>query len=362
MDDARSDSEAGLRTDVKNCGKTGFITCREDGLKVEVKAGMKNKIRTDMEEDMKTDMTANAKVNMEVEIAGLKLKNPVLTASGTFGFGKEYSPFLDLNRLGAVVVKGLTLNPREGNPPPRIIETPAGLLNSIGLQNPGVDYFLEYILPELAAYDTNFIVNISGNTPEEYGLLAAKLSVPGVAALEVNISCPNVKAGGMAFGTDPEMAAEVVANVKANTRLPVIAKLSPNVTDIAAVASAVEKAGADAVSLINTLLGMAIDIKKRKPALANIMGGLSGPAVKPVALRMVWQTAEAVRVPVIGMGGIVTAEDALEFIFAGARAVAIGTGNFIDPRATISVIEGLEKYCLENGIEDINQLVGAARK
>lgn len=302
------------------------------------------------------------KVNMEVDIAGLRLQNPVLTASGTFGTGQEYLPFLDLNRLGAVVVKGLTLLPRDGNPPPRTIETPAGLLNSIGLQNPGVDYFLTNILPELASYKTKFIVNISGNTPDEYGLLATKLSVPGIAALEVNISCPNIKAGGIAFGTDPEMAAEVVAAVRANTKLPVIAKLSPNVTDITAIALAVEEAGADAVSLINTLLGMAIDVRKRKPVLANIMGGLSGPAVKPVAVRMVWQVAEAVKIPVIGMGGIVTAEDALEFILAGATAVAVGTGNFIDPQATIHVIEGLEKYCLDNGINDINQLVGAAKR
>lgn len=300
------------------------------------------------------------RAKMEVNIAGLKFKNPVLTASGTFGSGQEYLPFLDLNRLGGVVVKGLTLLPRDGNSAPRVVETPSGLLNAIGLQNPGVDYFINTILPELASYRTNFIVNISGNTPAEYGVLAEKLSIPGIAALEVNISCPNVKAGGLVFGTDPGMVGEVVATVKAHTDLPVIAKLSPNVTDVALIARAAEKAGADAISLINTLLGMAIDIKARKPVLGNIMGGLSGPAVKPVALRMVWQVAQAVQVPIIGMGGIVNTEDALEFILAGASAIAIGTGNFLNPKATIDVIEGLEKYCLENGIADINELVGAA--
>lgn len=300
------------------------------------------------------------RAKMEVNIAGLKLKNPVLTASGTFGSGQEYLPFLDLNRLGGVVVKGLTLLPRDGNLAPRVVETPGGLLNAIGLQNPGVDYFINTTLPELAFYQTNFIVNISGNTPAEYGVLARKLSIPGVAALEVNISCPNVKAGGLVFGTDPDMVGEVITTVKAHTDLPVIAKLSPNVTDITLIAQAAEKAGADAISLINTLLGMAIDIKTRKPVLGNIMGGLSGPAVKPVALRMVWQVAQAVQVPIIGMGGIVNTEDALEFIFAGASAIAIGTGNFLNPKATIDVIEGLEKYCLENGIADINELVGAA--
>lgn len=300
------------------------------------------------------------KVKMGVDIGGLKLQNPVVTASGTFGSGQEYLPFLDLNRLGGVVVKGLTLLPREGNPSPRLIETPAGILNAIGLQNPGVDYFLSSILPELTTYQTKFIVNISGNTPEEYGILARKLSVHGVAALEVNISCPNVKAGGLVFGTDPKMVAEVIANVKSHTHLPVIAKLSPNVTDIQEIAMAAEQAGADALSLINTLLGMAIDIQARKPVLGNVMGGLSGPAVKPIALRMVWQVAQVVKIPIIGMGGIVNAQDALEFILAGASAIAIGTGNFINPRATIEVISGLEEYCETKGIEDINELIGAA--
>ncbi|WP_227767025.1 dihydroorotate dehydrogenase [Zhaonella formicivorans] len=301
-----------------------------------------------------------SKVSLAVNVGGLKLKNPVLTASGTFGFGLELLPYLELNQLGGVVVKGTTLQPRQGNPPPRLVETPAGLLNAIGLQNPGADYFLAEILPELRRHQTNFIVNISGNTVEEYGILAAKLSVPGVAALEVNISCPNVKAGGMVFGTDPALVAQVTRQVKSNTHLPVIVKLSPNVTDITAIARAAAESGADALSLINTLLGMAIDIYKRKPVLGSVTGGLSGPAVKPVAVRMVWQVAQAVKIPIIGMGGIVTVEDALEFILAGATAVAVGTGNFLNPRATIEIIQGLEKYCLDNGIADISELVGAA--
>lgn len=301
-----------------------------------------------------------SKVSLAVNVGGLKLKNPVLTASGTFGFGLELLPYLELNQLGGVVVKGTTLQPRQGNPPPRLVETPAGLLNAIGLQNPGADYFLAEILPELRRHQTNFIVNISGNTVEEYGILAAKLSVPGVAALEVNISCPNVKAGGMVFGTDPALVAQVTRQVKSNTHLPVIVKLSPNVTDITAIARAAAEAGADALSLINTLLGMAIDIYKRKPVLGSVTGGLSGPAVKPVAVRMVWQVAQAVKIPIIGMGGIVTVEDALEFILAGATAVAVGTGNFLNPGATIEIIQGLEKYCLDNGIADISELVGAA--
>lgn len=300
-------------------------------------------------------------VQLAVNIGGLVLKNPVLTASGTFGSGQEFLPFVDLNKLGGVVVKGTTLLPRQGNPPPRIVETPAGLLNAIGLQNQGVDFFLEKILPEIRQYQTAFIVNIAGNTVEEYGLLAEKLTVPGVAALEVNISCPNVKAGGMVFGTDACLAAQVVAEVKARTSLPVIAKLSPNVTDIVEIARAVAGAGADALALINTLLGMAIDVQKRKPVLGNIMGGLSGPAIKPVAVRLVWQVARAVNLPIIGMGGIVTAEDALEFILAGAAAIAVGTGNFINPGATMEIIAGLEKYCRDNAIGDINELVGAAQ-
>ncbi|MDS1029626.1 dihydroorotate dehydrogenase [Bacillota bacterium LX-D] len=300
------------------------------------------------------------KVNLQVDIGGLILKNPVVTASGTFGSGLEFVPYLNLNELGGVVVKGTTLLPRQGNAGQRLVETSAGLLNSVGLQNPGVDYYLKEILPELKKYETNFIVNISGNTVEEYGLLAEKLNVPGVAALEVNISCPNVKAGGMAFGTDPKEGAKVVKAVKQNTKLPVIVKLSPNVTNIVEIAQSVEEAGADALSLINTLLGMAIDVQRRKPILGNIMGGLSGPCIKPVALRMVWQVFKAVKVPLIGMGGITTVEDALEFILAGATAVSIGTANFRNPRVSAEIAAGLEQYCLENGIQDIKELIGAA--
>lgn len=289
------------------------------------------------------------------------MANPVTTASGTFGFGPEYTPYLDIERLGAITVKGTTLEPREGNPTPRLVETPSGILNSIGLQNPGVDYLIEHYAPYFRQLKTNVIVNIAGNTVEEYANLAAKLnSVPGIAALEVNISCPNVKKGGLAFGSDPVSAAEVTKAVRQATTLPVIIKLSPNVTDIAAIASAVEEAGADALSVINTLLGMAIDIRKRKPVLGNIMGGLSGPAVKPVAVRAVWQVYQRVKIPIIGMGGIMNAADALEFILAGATAVAVGTASFINPRAAIEVLEGIERYLVENNIDDIKELVGAA--
>ncbi|MEW6696025.1 MAG: dihydroorotate dehydrogenase [Bacillota bacterium] len=301
--------------------------------------------------------------NLAVAIGGITMKNPVATASGTFGFGPEYEPYMDINRLGAIVVKGTTLKPREGNATPRLAETPAGILNSIGLQNPGADYLLEHYAPYFATLQTNVIVNISGNTVEEYAQLAAKLDgVPGIAGLEVNISCPNVKKGGMAFGGDPATAAEVTKAVKQATTLTVIVKLSPNVTDIAEIARAAEAAGADGLSVINTLLGMAIDVRKRKPVLGNIMGGMSGPAIKPVAVRAVWQVYQAVQIPIIGMGGITTAEDALEFILAGATAVAVGTANFINPRATLDVLEGIEAYLKENGVTDIKELVGAAHK
>ncbi|MDN5294141.1 MAG: dihydroorotate dehydrogenase catalytic subunit [Eubacteriales bacterium] len=302
-----------------------------------------------------------AQVNLKVNLGGIEMKNPVTVASGTFG-GPEYAPYVDLNRLGAVVVKGTTLEPRQGNPTPRIWETPAGILNCIGLMNPGVEVFLHEHLPFYRQYDVPVIVNIAGNTVEEYGLLAEKLNVEGVAGLEVNISCPNVKKGGMAFGTDPAMVREVVAAVRAATPKPVIVKLSPNVTDIVAIAEAAATAGADALSLINTLLGMAIDIRTRRPALGNVMGGLSGPAIKPVAVRCVWQVAQAVDLPIVGMGGIMTAADALEFILAGATAVAVGTANFVNPRATLDIIEGLEAYCREEGITDIKELIGAAWK
>lgn len=303
------------------------------------------------------------KPNLAVNIGGIRMKNPVTTASGTFGFGQEYAPYFDLNRLGAVVVKGITLKPRVGNPTPRIVETPAGILNSIGLQNPGVDYFIDKHLPFLSGFDLPVIVNIAGDTVEDYSRLADKLDrARGVAGIEVNISCPNIKKGGMLFGSRPAMAAEVTQAVKAATGKPVLVKLSPNVTSIVDIARAVEAAGADALSLINTLLGMAINIKERKPVLGNVMGGLSGPAVRPVAVRSVWQVYRAVNIPIAGMGGITCAEDALEFIMAGARAVAVGTANFINPLAAVNVLAGIEEYLSANGIADINEIVGAANK
>lgn len=295
---------------------------------------------------------------LNVEIAGIKMKTPVMTASGTFGFGLEYSDFLDLNQIGAIVVKGTTLQPRAGNKGQRIAETPAGMLNCIGLENPGVEEFIRHTLPKLAQYDVPVIVNISGNTVEEYGQLAQKLDVDGVAGLEVNISCPNVKQGGLAFGTCPESAAAVTRQVKRYSHKPVIMKLSPNVTDIVAMAKAVEDSGADAISLINTLIGMAIDIRTCRPVLGNIVGGLSGPAVKPVALRMVWQVARAVRVPVIGMGGIMNAEDAVEFLLAGASAVSVGTANFVNPRTALEVAEGIKDYLTKHSLSHVKELVG----
>lgn len=305
--------------------------------------------------------TSAGKPKLAVNVGGIQMINPVTTASGTFGFGTEYAPYVDLNRLGAIVVKGTTLAPRAGNPTPRLVETPAGVLNSIGLQNPGVDHFIDEALPYLAGFDVPVIVNISGDTVEDYARLADRLSqAGGVAGLEVNISCPNVKKGGMQFGSDPIMAAEVTRAVKGKTSLPVIVKLSPNVTSIVSVAEKVAEAGADALSLINTLLGMSIDTKTRRPFLGNVMGGLSGPAIRPVAVRMVWQVYQAVKLPIIGMGGIVTAEDAIEFILAGATAVAVGTANFVNPHTTIDVVEGIEKYLYENGVSDLNELIGAA--
>lgn len=296
---------------------------------------------------------------MAVKIGRLKLKNPVMTASGTFGYGEEYSGYIDLNKLGAVVVKGLSLKPRLGNPPPRIMETTGGMLNAVGLQNIGVDAFIEEKLPFLRKYDTAVIANIYGETFDEFKGVAKKLnSAKGVHALEVNISCPNVKKGGVSFGTDSKIAARVTRAVKEETSLPVIVKLTPNVTDIAAIAEAVEKAGADAVSLINTLTGMSVDLKTRRPHLKNITGGLSGPAIKPVALRMVWQVVQRVSIPVIGIGGIMTAEDALEFLVLGAKAVQIGTANFVNPLATMEIIEGIENYLNANRIKDINQIIG----
>ena len=295
---------------------------------------------------------------LSTEIAGIKMKNPVMTASGTFGFGLEFNDFLDLNQVGAVVVKGTTLQPRSGNVGVRIAETPSGMLNSIGLENPGCDAFINKILPKLKKYDVPVIVNMSGSTVEEYGVLANKLTVDGVSGLELNISCPNVKDGGIAFGTNKESATAVVREVKKNTNLPVIAKLSPNVTDIVDMAKAIEAAGADAISLINTLLGMAIDLKTRKPILGNIVGGLSGPAVKPIALRMVWQVANAVKVPIIGMGGIVNTEDALEFMLAGASAIAVGTANFINPSVAVTVAQGMEHYLKQEKLTHSSQVIG----
>lgn len=295
---------------------------------------------------------------LSTDIAGIAMETPVLTASGTFGFGEEFADFVSLRRLGAVMVKGTTLKPRRGNDGVRMAETPMGMLNSIGLENPGVEFFLQTILPRLAPYGMNVIVNISGSSADEYGELAKRLDVPGVAGVELNVSCPNVKEGGILFGTSPDAVASVVRAAKANTKKPVILKLSPNVTDIVPIAQAAEKAGADALSLINTLLGMEIDIRTRRPVLGNITGGLSGPAVKPVALRLVWQTARAVHIPVIGMGGIMTADDAIAFFLAGASAVAVGTANFVDPAITEKIIQGIEAYLIRYQVAHIQELVG----
>ena len=305
------------------------------------------------------------KPNLEVEIAGIKLKNPVMTASGTFGYGEEFSPFIDLDKLGAMVLKGIILKPKMGNPPPRVIETPSGMLNAIGLQNVGVEMLIKEKLPYLQKFNTPVIINISGDTIEEYVELARRLGEVskemGIAGLEVNISCPNVKKGGMAWGTDAQSTYKIISSIRKATSLPLIAKLTPNVTDIKTIAQAAEEAGADALSLINTLVGMAVDIDSRKPKLANVSGGLSGPAVKPVALWLVWQVFQTVKIPVIGIGGIIKTEDALEFIIAGARAIGIGTANFVNPRVTIEIIEGIEKYLIENNIKDINELVGSMK-
>ena len=298
------------------------------------------------------------KERLAVNIAGIKMKTPVMTGSGTFGFGEEFSDFVDLNQLGAIVVKGTTLKPRSGNEGVRIAETPSGMLNCIGLENPGVEYFLTDILPRIVHYDAPIIVNISGSTVEEYGQLAKMLDVPGVAAIELNVSCPNVREGGIVFGTDLQSAAAVVRAAKANTKKPVILKLSPNVTDITIMAKAVEAAGADAISMINTLIGMAIDVKTWKPVLGNIIGGLSGPAVKPVALRLVWQVAQCVKIPIIGMGGIMTAEDAVEFLLAGASAVAVGTANFVNPTAAQDIADGIDDYLVARNLTNVSQLVG----
>lgn len=297
-------------------------------------------------------------INMGVTIAEVSMKNPVTTASGTFGSGREFGEFVDLNRLGAVTVKGVADKPWKGNPSPRIAETYGGMLNSVGLQNPGADYFAENEIPFLRQFDTKIIVNICGHTIEQYCAVAERLSEESIDLFELNISCPNVTEGGIAFGTQPVMVEKVVKEVKKYSKKPLIVKLSPNVTDITEIARAAVEGGADAISLINTLQGMRIDIYKRKPILANKIGGFSGPAIKPVAVRMVYQTAKAVNVPIIGMGGIVTAEDAIEFIMAGATAVAIGTANFSNPFATIEVIEGIEKFMGDNKIKELSEIRG----
>ena len=300
-------------------------------------------------------------VNLAVDIGSLHLQNPVMGASGTFGFGREYEDFLDVHKIGAIVTKGVTPVPRAGNPGVRVAETPAGMLNCIGLENPGVDAFISDILPKIKHYNTPVIVNISAGSVEDYGKMAQLLDIDGVEALEVNISCPNVKEGGIVFGTDPKAAAAVTESVKKHTKKTVIVKLSPNVTDITVMAKAVEATGADALSLINTLTGMVIDINTRKPLLGNITGGLSGPAVKPIAVRMVWQAAQAVKIPIIGMGGITCAEDAIEFLLAGASAVAVGAYNFVNPSALKDVADGIEAYLKAHDIKDVRELIGAVQ-
>ena len=297
--------------------------------------------------------------DLSVNVNGLALKNPVLTASGTFGYGTEFQDFIDLSRLGGFIIKGTTLHRREGNPYPRMAETPAGMLNAVGLQNKGVDYFIGHIYPEIKDIQSNILVNVSGSTVADYVAVAEKINeldkIPGI---ELNISCPNVKEGGMAFGTSCVSAAEVVKAVRQVYHKHLMVKLSPNVTSIQEIALAVEAAGADSVSLINTLLGMAIDAKRRRPVLSTVTGGLSGPCVKPIALRMVWQVAKAVKIPVVGLGGIVSATDAVEFLLAGASAVQIGTANFIDPAVTIKVIDGLNQYLADNGFKSVREIIG----
>ena len=298
--------------------------------------------------------------DLRVNIGALKLKNPVLTASGTFGYGEEFADFIDLTRLGGFIVKGTTLYPREGNPYPRMAETPMGMLNAVGLQNKGVHYFVEQIYPRLKDLNTNVIVNVSGSSVEDYSETAAIINeLDNIPAIELNISCPNVKHGGMTFGVHPEAAAEVVSAVRMAYHKTLIVKLTPNVTDITEIAKAVEGAGADSVSLINTMLGMAIDAERRKPLLSTITGGLSGPCVKPVALRMVWQVAKTVKIPVVGLGGIMNATDAVEFMLAGATAVELGTANFIDPAITVKVVDGINEYLDRHGFKSVHEIIGA---
>ncbi len=303
----------------------------------------------------------NSKINTKVNIAGVEFKNPVMVASGTFGSGAEYGEFVDLNRLGAVVTKGVANVPWQGNPTPRIAETYGGMLNAVGLQNPGYDLFAKRDIPYLQKYDTNIIVNVCGRTTEDYIDVVEKLGDEKVDMLEINISCPNVKEGGIAFGQDPKAVEAITREVKRVAKQPVIMKLSPNVTDITVMAKAAEAGGADAISLINTLTGMQIDVERRKFVLANKTGGLSGPAIKPVAVRMVYQVANTVKVPIIGMGGIADAKDAMEFILAGATAVSVGTANFNNPNTTMEVVEGIEDYMIRHNISDINSLIGIVK-
>lgn len=300
-------------------------------------------------------------VKLDTNIGALQLKNPVMTASGTFGYGLEFADLVDLTRIGAIIVKGTTYEPRQGNPYPRMAETAQGMLNCVGLQNKGVDYFCQHIYPQLKDIDTQFIVNVSGSSPETYADCAARVAaLDAIEAIELNISCPNVRQGGMAFGTTTTGAASVVKAVRAVYPKTLIVKLSPNVTDITEIARAVEAEGADAVSLINTLMGMAIDAERRRPVLSIKTGGLSGPAVKPVALRMVWQVFEAVQIPIIGLGGIMNATDAIEFILAGARAIEIGTANFIDPQVSVKIVDGIADYLRRHGFNHVSEIVGAA--
>ena len=300
-------------------------------------------------------------MNTKVNIAGVTLNNPIMTASGTFGSGQEYSEFVDLNRLGAVVTKGVANVPWEGNPTPRVAEVYGGMLNAVGLQNPGIDLFVERDIPFLRHYDTRIIVNVCGRTTEDYCAVVERLADESVDLLEINISCPNVKEGGIAFGQDPKAVEAITREIKKHAKQPVIMKLSPNVTDITVMAKAAEVGGADALSLINTLTGMKIDVHKRKFVLANKTGGMSGPAIHPIAVRMVYQVAQAVKLPIIGMGGVMNAEDAIELMLAGASAVAVGTANFTNPTVTMEIVDGMKQYMAENGIEDINEIIGAVQ-
>ena len=300
--------------------------------------------------------------NLETNIAGVSFKNPVLTASGTFGYGVEFADFIDLNRLGGFIVKGTTLHPRQGNAYPRLAETPSGMINAVGLQNKGVQYFIDHIYPNLKDFDTNVIVNLSGSCVEDYVTGAEMLNeLDKIPCIELNISCPNVKAGGMGFGTQPAMAAEVVSKVREAYRKPIIVKLTPNVTSIAEIAKAVEGAGADSVSLINTVLAMDVDAERQRPVVSTITGGLSGAAVKPIALRCVWQVYNAVKIPIVGLGGIMNATDAIEFMLCGARAIEVGTANFIDPSVTMQIIDGIDDYLERHGCKNVSEIVGALK-